>query len=75
MKKKIYILANSLFERMIEMIYFIEEGKPILLVGETGTSKTRTSIMIYEYLNLLYNKKYFKYDINQETKIDHFIYK
>jgi len=57
------------------MIYFMEEGKPILLVGETGTSKTMASIMVCEYLNLLYHKKYFKYDINQETKIEHFIYK
>ena len=72
---KKYILTNSLFERMKVMIYFIEEGKPILLVGETGTSKTRTSIMVCEYLNFVYDKKYIKYDINQETKIEHLIVK
>ena len=35
---------------MAEIIYYIKSGNPVLLEGDTGTAKTRTSVIACEYL-------------------------
>ena len=35
---------------MAEIIHYIKSGNPVLLEGDTGTAKTRTSVIACEYL-------------------------
>ena len=48
--KKNFILTDLSCKRMAEIIHYIKSGNPVLLEGDTGTAKTRTSVIACEYL-------------------------
>ena len=45
-----FILTELSCKRMAQIIHYIKAGNPVLLEGETGTAKTRTSEIACEYL-------------------------
>jgi hypothetical protein len=47
---KNFILTDLSCKRMAEIIHYIKTGNPVLLEGDTGTAKTRTSVIACEYL-------------------------
>ena len=67
-------------ERMALLIHYILNGIPVLFEGNTGTSKTRTTLNACKFI-----KKFFKndekkinlirYNLMAETKIDDIISK
>ena len=48
--KKNFILTDLSCKRMAQIIHYIKAGNPVLLEGDTGTAKTRTSIIACEFL-------------------------
>ena len=46
---------------MAMLIHYIVSGIPVLLEGTTGTSKTRITLIAYEYITKILNKDS-KYD-------------
>ena len=48
--KNNFILTDLSCKRMAQIIHYIKSGNPVLLEGDTGTAKTRTSVIACEYL-------------------------
>lgn len=59
-KKQGFILTNESMERMTLLIHYILNGIPVLFEGNTGTSKTRTTLQHVIILKNLYKKKVIK---------------
>ena len=49
-EKKNFIITDLSCKRMAQIIHYIKSGNPVLLEGDTGTAKTRTSVIACEYL-------------------------
>ena len=60
--KKNFILTDLSCKRMAEIIHYIKSGNPVLLEGDTGTAKTRTSVIACEYL-----MEYSNENLNENT--------
>ena len=48
--KNNFILTELSCKRMAQIIHYIKSGNPVLLEGDTGIAKTRTSVIACEYL-------------------------
>ena len=74
-----FILTELSCKRMAQIIHYINARIPVLLEGDTGTAKTRTSVIACEYL-MEYNsernkekgkeKNYIIFNLSAETKVD-----
>jgi MoxR-like ATPase len=68
-------------ERMALLIHYILNGIPVLFEGNTGTSKTRTTLTACNYIKKFINKEknnsreLIRYNLSAETKIDDIIAK
>jgi len=65
---------------MAQIIHYIKSGNPVLLEGDTGTAKTRTSVIACEYLmnfdeKYKENMNYIKFNLSADTKIDNLMNK
>jgi len=49
-EKNNFILTDLSCKRMAQIIHYIKARNPVLLEGDTGTAKTRTSVIACEYL-------------------------
>ena len=74
-----YILTNQAKERLDKLYTYISNGIPVLLEGETGTSKTLSSEIICKYIYEMNNKDnpnknedecYIKFNLSAEIKIN-----
>ena len=74
-----YVLTRKAKVRLDKLYTYISNGIPILLEGETGTSKTITSEIICEYISEMKNKSkpnqkknesYIKLNLSSEIKIN-----
>jgi len=81
-KEQGFILTEKSMERLALLIHYILNGIPVLLEGNTGTSKTRTVITACNYIKeFIHNKKdrkkrkLIRYNLSAETKIDDLISK
>ena len=80
-KKQGFILTEKSMERMALLIHYILNGIPVLLEGNTGTSKTRTALTACNYIKKFIKKndennlKLIRYNLSAETKIDDIIAK
>ena len=78
-KKQGFILTKKSIERMALLIHYILNGIPVLLEGDTGTSKTRTILTACNYIKKFLQKegerkrKLIRYNLSAETKIDDII--
>ena len=79
-----FILTDLSCKRMAEIIHYIKSGNPVLLEGDTGTAKTRTSVIACEYLKYLDRnnneqendkKNNNKFNLSSDTKIDNLLNK
>ena len=68
--KRNFILTDLSCKRMAEIIHYIKSGNPVLLEGDTGTAKTRTSIIACEYLMEFYNKENEDREEDLESQIE-----
>ncbi len=79
--EKNFILTDLSCKRMAEIIHYIKSGNPVLLEGDTGTAKTRTSVIACEYLMKFSNNEneekcnYIKFNLSADTKIDNLMNK
>lgn len=67
-------------ERMALLIHYILNGIPVLFEGNTGTSKTRTTLTACNYIKKFIKRgdksiKLIRYNLSAETKIDDIIAK
>ena len=60
-----YILTDQAEKRLDKLYTYIKSGVPVILEGETGSSKTRSAVIICEYI---YEKKK-KHNLNKESPI------
>jgi len=80
-KKQGFILTNESMERMALLIHYILNGIPVLFEGNTGTSKTRTTLTACNYIKKFIQKEgdkereLIRYNLSAETKIDDIIAK
>ena len=80
-KKQGFILTEKSMERMALLIHYILNGVPVLFEGNTGTSKTRTTLTACNYIKKFIQKKgenareLIRYNLSAETKIDDIIAK
>ncbi len=89
-EEKNFILTDLSCKRMAEIIHYIKSGNPVLLEGDTGTAKTRTSVIACEYLMKLKEEEkgkgkeddkhkehsnYIKFNLSADTKIDNLMNK
>jgi len=80
-KKQGFILTNKSMERMALLIHYILNGIPVLFEGNTGTSKTRTTLTACNYIKKFIQKEgdkereLIRYNLSAETKIDDIIAK
>ena len=61
---------------MALLIHYILNGIPVLFEGNTGTSKTRTTLTAYNYIKKFKEKKdiqLIRYNLSADTKIDDII--
>ena len=74
-----YILTEKAKERLDKLYTYISNGIPVLLEGETGTSKTLSSEIICKYIFEMRNKdnssgkdaeSYIKFNLSAEVKIN-----
>ena len=74
-----YILTDKAKERLNKLYTYISNGIPVLLEGETGTSKTLSSEIICKYIfkkkneNNSINKEeesFIKFNLSAEVKIN-----
>ena len=72
-----FILTNKSKERLALLIHYNLIGVPVLLEGNTGTAKTRTSLIAANYINkFIHNKdpkkkiKLIRFNLSEETRID-----
>ena len=79
-----YILTDKAKDRLNKLYTYIINGIPVLLKGETGTSKTLSSEIICKYiydsknqnnLNKKDNESYIKFNLSAEIKINDLIKK
>ena len=76
-----FILTEKSMERLALLIHYILNGIPVLFEGNTGTSKTRTTLVacnyIKRYIKNAKNKtlELIRYNLSAETKIDDLIAK
>ncbi len=56
-KKQGFILTEKSMERMALLIHYILNGIPVLFEGNTGTSKTRTTLTACNYIKKFIKKK------------------
>ena len=63
-----FILTELSCKRMAQIIHYIKAGNPVLLEGETGTAKTRTSEIACEYLMEYGDEGKKKIEKNNETE-------
>ena len=78
-----YILTKNAKERLDKLYTYISNGIPILLEGETGTSKTLSAEIICKYIYDIKNKNkkikdeesYIKFNLSAEVKINDLIQK
>lgn len=68
-EKKNFILTDLSCKRMAQIIHYIKSGNPVLLEGDTGTAKTRTSVIACEYL-MEFGDKFKDKTGKDENKID-----
>ena len=77
-----YILTEKAKDRLDKLYTYIKKGIPVLLEGETGTSKTLSAEIICKYIYEQSNKKekngeekndeekmYIKYNLSSDVKI------
>ena len=69
-EKKNFILTDLSCKRMAQIIHYIKSGNPVLLEGDTGTAKTRTSVIACEYLK--YMTKYIVHPSNSRKKFEYY---
>ena len=68
-------------ERMALLIHYLLNGIPVLFEGNTGTSKTRTTLTACNYIKKFIRKndenkmELIRYNLSAETKIDDIIAK
>ena len=79
-KKQGFILTDKSMERMALLIHYILNGIPVLFEGNTGTSKTRTTLTACNYIKKFIKNgkntmKLIRYNLSAETKIDDIIAK
>ena len=80
-KKQGFILTEKSMERMALLIHYILNGVPVLFEGNTGTSKTRTTLTACNYFKKFIKKdsknkmELIRYNLSAETKIDDIIAK
>ncbi len=79
-KKQKYILTNKSMERIALLIHYITCGIPVFLEGNTGTSKTRATLVACNYIKKFLNdkgypKELIRYNLSAETKIDDIVSK
>ena len=68
-EKNNFILTDLSCKRMAQIIHYIKSGNPVLLEGDTGTAKTRTSVIACEYL-MEFGDKFKDKKGKEENKID-----
>jgi len=76
-KENGFILTNKSKERMAYLIHYILSGNPVLFEGNTGTAKTRTTLVACQYIKKFINEKYefVRFNLCAETRIDDLISK
>ena len=62
-KKQGFILTEKSMERMALLIHYLLNGIPVLFEGNTGTSKTRTTLTACNYIKKFIRK-------NDENKME-----
>ena len=79
-----YILTNKAQNRLDKLYTYISNGIPVLLEGETGTSKTLSAEIICKHIfeirnkgndNIKYEDNYIKFNLSAEVKISDLIQK
>ena len=76
-----YVLTDKSCERMAMLIHYILRGIPVLLEGQTGTEKTRTILIVCEFISKIINKdskhddSLLRFNLSAETKIDDLLVK
>ena len=76
-KRNGFILTDNSKERLALLIHYNLIGVPVLLEGNTGIAKTRTSLIAANYINIfMHNKarnkkvKLIRFNLSEETRID-----
>ena len=74
-KENNYILTNEIKEKLSQLYYYMKNQIPCILEGETGTSKTFSTIILSKYLaknwkkeNLHENFKLIRFNLSSESK-------
>ena len=75
-KENNYILTNEMKEKLSQLYIYMKNQIPCILEGETGTSKTFSSIILSKYLaknwkkeNLHQNFKLIRFNLSSESKV------
>jgi midasin (ATPase involved in ribosome maturation) len=63
-----FILTDKSSERMAKLIHYIKAKIFVLLEGPTGTSKTRTTLIAYKYIQYLKKLKHKKHHNEEEDE-------
>jgi len=79
-KNQGFILTDKSMERMALLIHYILNGIPVLFEGNTGTSKTRTTLTACKFIKKFIKKDenridLIRYNLSAETRIDDIISK
>ena len=74
-KKTGFVLKKKSEGRLALLIHYILTGNPILFEGDTGTAKTRTTLIASQYIKKFINEKYdfVRFNLSAETRIDNLI--
>ena len=77
LKKAGFVLTKKSKERLALLIHYILTGNPLLLEGNTGTAKTRTTLVASQYIKKFIDEKYdfVRFNLCAETRIDDLISK
>ena len=76
-KRAGFVLTKKSAERLATLIHYILAGNPVLFEGNTGTAKTRTTLVASQYIKQFVNQKYdfIRFNLSAETRIDDLISK
>ena len=76
-KRAGFVLTKKSAERLATLIHYILAGNPVLFEGNTGTAKTRTTLVASQYIKQFVNEKYdfIRFNLSAETRIDDLISK